>query len=335
MGTPAITRPPARRGGGPTPQETITDNALLPATEACIRELRQAIGLSDAVGLQVDASPEGIVSAVGAIYLAGCSHRPVALHLRGHCQPRLGETIIDVPEDEPLARRVLEGFRRSTSPQDAKRVLYACMSDSPLKAQFVLAFMRRGFDLKAPLYHHRAEPALVDAFELAYAVSHECEHARQFVRFHRLENGAYYSRFEPNANVVPLVMGHFSARFNTQPFLIHDPRHNVVGFWNGSSTQLVQLRNIKELPIDTTPSAEDRYYHALWKRFYDSVSIDARANPNLRRQFMPKRFWKNLSEMSPLTDPDGPTAHLYQLQLEQAARQRALEEGETSRAHTA
>ena len=197
----------------PSPDDVST---VLPV-ESCVHELRKAVGRGEPAGLQAAASPEGIVSAIGIIYLAGCSHRPLGLHLRGHCQPRLGETVIEAPEDEPLARRVLEGFRRNTSPQDAKRVLYACMSDSPLRAQLVLTFMRRGFDLKEPLYHHRAEPALVDVFELAYTVSNECEHARQFVRFHRLTSGVYYARFEPSANVIPLVMGHFSAVPHPRP----------------------------------------------------------------------------------------------------------------------
>ena len=34
-----------------------------------------------------------------------------------------------------------------------------------------------------------------------------------------------------------------------------------------------------------------------WKTFYDTLSIDSRYNPELRRNFMPKRFWKNLTEI--------------------------------------
>ena len=34
-----------------------------------------------------------------------------------------------------------------------------------------------------------------------------------------------------------------------------------------------------------------------WKRFYDTGAVEARYNPELRRQFMPKRFWKNITEM--------------------------------------
>ena len=34
-----------------------------------------------------------------------------------------------------------------------------------------------------------------------------------------------------------------------------------------------------------------------WKRFYRAVAVESRYNPELRRQFMPKRLWKNITEM--------------------------------------
>lgn len=36
---------------------------------------------------------------------------------------------------------------------------------------------------------------------------------------------------------------------------------------------------------------------AAWKRFYTTVSINERYNPELRRSFMPMRFWDDLTEM--------------------------------------
>ena len=46
-------------------------------------------------------------------------------------------------------------------------------------------------------------------------------------------------------------------------------------------------------------TAEDAYIEVLWQRFYDSLSIEARYNPELRRHFMPVRLWRNLPEMAP------------------------------------
>ena len=34
-----------------------------------------------------------------------------------------------------------------------------------------------------------------------------------------------------------------------------------------------------------------------WKRFYAAVAIKERYNPELRRGFMPKRLWGNITEM--------------------------------------
>ena len=299
----------ARRGCGNARLTNDEDTELEPmaATRMLAASLGSLTGAGTSVGLVIPGSIEGILTGVGVIYLAKAARTPVTLHIAGACQPGLAETVLDAREDEPFARRVLAGFERATSPVDAKRVIYTCLSDDPQRARAVFTFMRRGFDLRRPLSRHLAEPQVAPVFDLSRAVSCECERARQFVRFHRMENGIYRARFEPRANVIPLVMGHFTARFNIQPFMIHDPAHQVVGFWDGVTTQLVQTAS-EGWGYDTYGNGDDAYYQALWKRFYDSVSIEGRTNHELRRQFMPKRFWKNLPEMSPLVDIEGPSA---------------------------
>lgn len=286
------------------------DTELQPTAETRMlaASLGSLVAAGTSVGLVVPSSIEGILTGVGAVYLAKAARTPVALHIAGACQPGLDETVLDLHEDEPFARRVLAGFERAVTSVDTKRVIYACLSDDPQRGRAVLTFMRRGFDLRKPLCHHQTEPQVAPVFDLSRAVSCECERARQFVRFHRMENGIYRARFEPRANVVPLVMGHFTARFNIQPFMIHDPLHGVVGFWDGTTTQLVQT-DAPGWGYDTYGNGDDAYYQALWKRFYDCVAIESRTNPNLRRQLMPKRFWKNLPEMSPLIDTDAPPRH--------------------------
>lgn len=284
------------------PVGTGAGAACPPPTAAAV-EVVAHLARADAgqrFGLCVPGTAEGILTGVAVVYLARAVHAEPALYVTRACQPRLGEAVVEVGEDAALARRVLSGFRRATSAADAKRVLYACQSDEPSRAQAVFAYLRYGFSVRERLWNHRAAPQAVPVFDLARTVGNECERARQFVRFHRMEGGVYHARFEPNANVVPLVMGHFSERFNTQPFVIHDPRHRIAGFWDGHACQLVEADGPVWGPADD--AGDDRYYQALWKRFYDSVAVEARLNPELRRQFMPKRFWKNLPEMDPSLD---------------------------------
>ena len=118
---------------------------------------------------------------------------------------------------------------------------------------------------------------------------------RQFVRFSHLENGVWFARCNPNASVVPLVMGYFAARLNDQPFIIYDERHHLAGVHDGMRWSLVSGDAVN-VPAAT---ADDALMEEAWKRFYDALSVDARYNPELRRRFMPVRLWQDLPEMQP------------------------------------
>jgi probable DNA metabolism protein len=47
------------------------------------------------------------------------------------------------------------------------------------------------------------------------------------------------------------------------------------------------------------PTLKDNLMRAAWKTFYDALSVEDRYNPELRRQLMPKRYWKYLVELKP------------------------------------
>ena len=51
-------------------------------------------------------------------------------------------------------------------------------------------------------------------------------------------------------------------------------------------------------------AADERTMQQAWKRFYKTVAVESRYNPELRRQFMPKRLWENITEMQEEL-PDG------------------------------
>lgn len=88
-------------------------------------------------------------------------------------------------------------------------------------------------------------------------------------------------------------MDWFSARFNTQPFIIFDEAHDIAGVSHNGAWTLVKSDSLT-LPEETTDEA---LMADAWKRFYDAVSIKDRYNPELHRSFMPKRLWDNITEM--------------------------------------
>ena len=177
----------------------------------------------------------------------------------------------------------------------------AAASDRPQAGLVVYRFIRYIMDPRSQRNRKRnvlddlANPVVADLVALERGVLNEEERMRQFIRFSHLENGVWFARCNPNANVVPLVMRSFAERFNTQPFIIYDENHHLAGVHDGNGWHLV-ADDVVNIPSRT---AEDAHIEALWKRFYDSLAIETRYNPELRRHFMPVRLWRNLPETHP------------------------------------
>ena len=127
----------------------------------------------------------------------------------------------------------------------------------------------------------------------------------QFLRFEHFENGIWFAQCNPKANVVPLLMGWFAGRFNTERFVIYDEGHQIAGIYDGANWYIAQTDEV-HLPEHASDEAA---MQAAWKGFYDAMSISARYHPELRRQFMPKRLWRNIVEVrDELTDGGGKSA---------------------------
>lgn len=266
-----------------------------------------------------DGSLEGLLSAVFEAYARREDPQDVAR--ADVLQPRLGQTVRVIETNEEHAVRVRRGIRRACGDAAYDAVKHASLSDHPDAGTIVYRFIRYAMAQNRPhdcsgckrrgtcggacgkfactgkarrsVLGDLAHPAVEPLHRLARSVMNERHRMLQFLRFEHLENGVWFARCNPAASVIPLLMDWFSGRFNTQPFIIFDEAHNIAGVYEGRDWYLVQTENV-DLP---DRASEERLMQQAWKRFYDTVAVEARYNPELRRQFMPKRFWKNITEM--------------------------------------
>ncbi len=221
-------------------------------------------------------------------------------------EPRLGQSVISVPTDFAKADRVRKGVVRMAGCHAFTTIMRASTCDNYETGAVVFRFIRYAMARppaarKQPILEELANPVVSDVLKLAKHASNEAERMRQFVRFSQLENGVWFARVNPNASVVPLVMGYFAGRLNDQPFIVYDEAHHIAGVYDGRTWELVR-GEIANVPRSTE---RDQLMEEAWKRFYDALSIDARFNPELRRHFMPVRLWRNLPEMQPRSAEPG------------------------------
>lgn len=251
-----------------------------------------------------DGSLEGLLSAIFAAYAR--REDPNDVEPESRLQARLGQYVYEVPTNLEHAARVRRGVIRTCGNAAFEAVLYASLSDEAHAGTAAYRFVRYAMDVHRKQHGRRysalsnaAHPAVEPICRLRKHIVSEKEHMLQFIRFEELEGGVWFARCNPNASVVPLVMDHFAARFNTQPFIIFDEVHELAGVYTGTEWHLVKPEGA-ELQLPEKAAGEAAMQQA-WRRFYQAVSVESRYNPELRRQFMPRRLWKNLTEMQ--TDP--------------------------------
>jgi probable DNA metabolism protein len=220
---------------------------------------------------------------------------PVAIVREGNLQQSLLCSYIPIATDVALAERVQQGIVKKLGDRSYENVKRVFLSDVDEKGGVILRYLLYTMKQGRRGCAHLANPA-VNAFEeLLRQVDKEAHYMLQFVRFAQLDNGVFFSRIEPKASVVPLIMGHFAARFNIQPFMIYDACHGLSGVFDTEKWWLVDARDIE---VPDRSRAEDEF-QSLWQTFYDTIAIEERRNPTCQRNFMPKRFWGNMCEQIP------------------------------------
>ncbi|WP_165050789.1 MULTISPECIES: TIGR03915 family putative DNA repair protein [unclassified Adlercreutzia] len=280
----------------------------------------------DEVAYVYDGTLEGLLSAIFAAYAN--REDPSDVMREGVMQPRLSQRVSRIETDVAHADRVRRGLCRACGHQAFSAVKKAALSAREDAGTAAYRFVRYAMDSQkkrdcarcrkratcsgaqgrgpCPKQRGRAlsdvtHPAVEPLFRIARAVDQECEHMRQFIRFEHLtsdEADVWFARCNPRDSVIPLVMGHFVERFSVQPFIIYDENHHLAGVFDGSTWYLVRTddpaTSLLELPGH---AADEAAMQQAWKRFYRTVAVESRYNPELRRHFMPKRFWRNLTEM--------------------------------------
>lgn len=136
-----------------------------------------------------------------------------------------------------------------------------------------------------------ADPLVHRLGRMAKAVRRDIHKMHAFVRFRALgtENGRerYVAWFEPDHFILEAAAPFFRTRFPAMDWAILTPL-GTVG-WNGDALAFGP-------PASRPPLPEGDGFEEGWLAYYASAFNPARANPQMMRTEMPKKYWPNLPE---------------------------------------
>lgn len=139
----------------------------------------------------------------------------------------------------------------------------------------------------------------IQAFtDLKNRIYTETHRFKGFLRFMETEKGFYYACYEPDNDITELLVPHFTARLQS-PFIIHDIKRNILALCDGKRYKIL---NGGDNGVTVFMSESEEIFLDLWQQYYKSINIEERKNLRQMRDYMPERYWKNLSEKQEKTE---------------------------------
>lgn len=172
-----------------------------------------------------------------------------------------------------------------SAPGSGRRLLDAFLSEDPLESS-AIAYARIALRGDKARLDDESDHAVRTILRAARRVRKEINAFLGLLRFEESPSGVYEAVFEPDADISRALFPFFRARFCEIPFSILDAKR---GIRIGSGEAAVSSGR--------PDAGENPLWKDLWKTFYDSTENQRRANPTLRLQHIPRRYWKHLPEL--------------------------------------
>jgi len=136
----------------------------------------------------------------------------------------------------------------------------------------------------------RGDSDTIAVHNAAYKVRREIERMSGLLRFFP-QDDVYIARCAPDHFILPALAQYFTARFGEFSWAVIDEKRALrLSRMPPDGVKLVQ-------ETEFAPETKSDEWEDLWRHYHSTINNEERKNPDLQRQFMPKRYWKYLPEM--------------------------------------
>ena len=164
----------------------------------------------------------------------------------------------EIPTDHAKARRVFASFRAKLGEETESLVTRDFLSGWEDKELRLIRFLHLAFALGPGTVKRRGHPEVAPLYQMKQSLDWEVDKFQGFVRFQEHE-GMLGAVIHPKNYILPLLRGHFCARFPEENFLIYDAVHQAVLLYQNHKAQLLELAEPLALPclLYTSDAADE------------------------------------------------------------------------------
>lgn len=213
--------------------------------------------------------------------------RPQNIVSKNDYQPTLLDEVIELKLGDKIENKI--------SKKIFHIMYYIYLSSDTNKCLVIYYLYKNYLKYKDEVLYHRNLNCVNQALKLATYVSREAHKLKGFLRFKKMKNNFYYAVINPTNNVIEILAKHFKKRLSGEYWIIKDEARNIYAVYNLKEIIYLTDKDIVSLNLKLDENEED--FEKLWKTFFETIGIKERENLRCQRNFMPKKYWKNIIEM--------------------------------------
>lgn len=205
----------------------------------------------------------------------------------------------EVITEKHKATRVWKGFKSKTTRNEQLDFFKVFLSEIKGVENTLLNYMQNIFTKKNNRNIDFSNKDILKISQVARMVGREKHRMEAFVRFQLTKDNIYTATVEPDFNVLPLIVHHFKDRYADQQWVIYDVKRNYGIYYNLNTVETVTIEGFsrkKTRISDELLAQNETEFQKLWGTYYNNVNIKSRKNNKLHKQYLPKRYWKYLTE---------------------------------------
>ena len=152
-------------------------------------------------------------------------------------QNNLLDEFIEISTDKIKAKRVKQGIIKKVGINLFNEINTVFCSDDQNKDNVLFDYLKLIFAFGAKTRLMLNNESVIAYNDLLKKVTYERHRMIGFLRFEETLDGVMYAKYSPDNNITHLLLGHFSSRFSTQNFIIHDTKRNILGVYSSMANK--------------------------------------------------------------------------------------------------
>lgn len=242
---------------------------------------------------------EGFLSAIYYAYYE--KRKPQKIVGRELFQEDLFAEKTEIHTNTDHAKKVWNGIETKLSKAIGRKVYRVFLSEISDIEILIYEYLKLCFEKSSAVDTDYSNKTVLEFNNIYNKVCKEGHRAIMFIRFQKTADNIYYASFEPKYDVLPMTINHFKDRFSDQKWVVYDTKRQYGFYFDLNKVCEIKINNSRVNPFTGKVNNEvldthELDFQELWNDYFQSVNIKERKNLKIHKQFLPKRFWKYLTE---------------------------------------